>query len=70
MTGSPTWICTAGVTTCNPAASQFQQISRQIVGVSVDQGMFAHMMGNDPRPTYFHQTNLMSQTTGAVNGER
>ena len=26
------------------------------------------MMGNDPRPHYFHQTNLMSQTNGGVNG--
>ena len=35
----------------------------QIVA-SVDQGMFQHMMGNDPRPHYFHQTNLMNQSTG------
>ena len=55
----------AGVTTCNPAGTPFT-IS-QIVA-SVDQGMFAHMMGNDPRPHYFHQTNLMSQTTGGVKG--
>ncbi len=25
---------------------------------SVDQNMLSHMMGNDPRPHYFHQTNL------------
>ena len=25
--------------------------------------MFGHMMGNDPRPHYFHQTNLMTQST-------
>ena len=55
------------MTTCNPAGTQFS-IS-QIVA-SVDQGMFAHMMGNDPRPHYFHQTNLMSQTNGGVNRER
>jgi hypothetical protein len=56
----------AGVTTCNPAGTTFT--IAQIVA-SVDQGMFGHMMGNDPRPSYFHQTNLMSQTTGTVNGE-
>ena len=61
----PTCVPIAGVTTCNPAGTQFS-IS-QIVA-SVDQGMFAHMMGNDPRPHYFHQTNLMSQTNGGVNG--
>ena len=55
-----------GVTTCNPAGTTFT--IGQIVA-SVDQGMFTHMMGNDPRPSYFHQTNLMSQTTGTVNGE-
>ena len=26
---------------------------------SVDQNMFSHMMGNDPRPHYFHQSNLI-----------
>jgi hypothetical protein len=31
--------------------------------------MFQHVMGNDPRPDYFHQTNLMAQSTGSVNGE-
>ncbi len=36
---------------------------------SVDSGMFSHMMGNDPRPHYFHQTNLMSQTSGSATGE-
>ena len=47
-----------GVTTCNPAGTPFT--IAQIIA-SVDQGMFQHMMGNDPRPHYFHQTNLMSQ---------
>ncbi|MGO9752880.1 MAG: beta strand repeat-containing protein, partial [Solirubrobacteraceae bacterium] len=56
----------AGVTTCNPAGTTFT--IAQIVA-SVDQGMFQHMMGNDPRPSYFHQTNLMDQTSGNVNGE-
>ena len=51
------------VTTCNPAGTTFT--IGQIVA-SIDQGMFAHMMGNDPRPSYFHQTNLMSQATGVT----
>jgi Invasin, domain 3 len=56
----------AGVTTCNPSGTAFT--IGQIVA-SVDQGMFQHMMGNDPRPDYFHQTNLMAQTTGSTTGE-
>ena len=56
----------AGVTTCNPSGTAFT-IS-QIVA-SVDQGMFQHMMGNDPRPHYFHQTNLMDQTTGPATAQ-
>jgi hypothetical protein len=63
---SPTCVPITGVTTCNPAGTPFT--ITQILA-SVDQGMFQHMMGNDPRPDYFHQTNLMSQTTGTVNGE-
>ena len=31
--------------------------------------MFKHMMGNDPRPTYFHQTNIMDQSAGTVTGD-
>jgi hypothetical protein len=63
---SPTCTPIAGVTTCNPAGTAF---TIGDIVASVDSGMFSHMMGNDPRPTYFHQTNLMSQTTGTVNGE-
>jgi hypothetical protein len=63
---SPTCKALTGVTTCNAAGTAFT--IGQIVA-SVDQGMFQHMMGNDPRPSYFHQTNLMSQTSGTVNGE-
>ncbi|MBV8987364.1 MAG: hypothetical protein JO372_02275 [Solirubrobacterales bacterium] len=63
---SPTCVPITGVTTCNPAGTAFT--ITQIVA-NVDQGMFQHMMGNDPRPHYFHQTNLMSQTTGSPNGE-
>jgi len=62
---SPTCVPVTGVTTCNPAGTTFT--IGQIVA-SADQGMFQHMMGNDPRPHYFHQTNLMSQTTGTANG--
>jgi hypothetical protein len=61
----PTCKPVTGVTTCNPAGTPFT--IGQIVA-SVDQGMFAHMMGNDPRPHYFHQTNLMSQTNQGATG--
>ena len=61
----PTCKPITGVTTCNAAGTPFTIAT---IVASVDQGMFQHMMGNDPRPHYFHQTNLMSQTTGTVNG--
>ena len=54
------------VTTCNPAGTTFT--IDQIVA-SIDQGMFQHIMGNDPQPDYFHQTNLMSQTTGGATSQ-
>ena len=54
------------VTTCNPAGTTFT--IAQIVA-SIDQGMFQHVLGNDPRPDYFHQTNLMSQTTGGATSQ-
>jgi hypothetical protein len=54
------------VTTCNPAGTAFT--IGQIVA-SADQNMFQHMMGNDPRPHYFHQTNLMSSQTSGVTGD-
>ncbi len=56
----------AGITTCNPSGTTFT--IAQILA-SVDQGMFMHLMGNDPRPSYFHQTNIMDQSTGSVTGE-
>ena len=34
---------------------------------SVDQSMFQHMMGNDPRPHYFHQTNIMGPSTNVAS---
>jgi hypothetical protein len=57
---SPTCVPITGVTTCNAAGTTFTM--SQIVA-SVDQNMFLHMMGNDPRPHYFHQTNLMGPST-------
>ncbi len=62
----PTCVPVSGITTCNPAGTPFT--IAQIIG-SVDQNMFQHMMGNDPRPHYFHQTNLMTSTTSGVNGD-
>jgi hypothetical protein len=41
------------VTTCESTPATFQQIVE-----SVATNMFSHMMGNDPRPHYFHQTNI------------
>jgi hypothetical protein len=62
----PTCTPVSGITTCNPAGTAFT--IGQIVA-SVDQNMFQHMMGNDPRPHYFHQTNLMSSSTSGVDGD-
>jgi hypothetical protein len=62
----PTCVPISGVTSCNPAGTKFT--IAQIIA-SVDQPMFQHMMGNDPRPHYFHQTNLMSQKMGSVTGQ-
>ena len=56
----------SSITTCYASGTTFT--IGQIVA-SVDQGMFQHLMGNDPRPTYFHQTNIMDQSTGSVTGE-
>jgi len=56
----------SSITTCYASGTTFT--IGQIIA-SVDQGMFQHLMGNDPRPTYFHQTNIMSQSTGSVTGE-
>jgi hypothetical protein len=63
---APTCTAIPGVTSCNPAGTTFTIAD---ILASIDQGMFQHVMGNDPRPDYFHQTNLMSQTTGAATGE-
>jgi hypothetical protein len=60
---SPTCVPVPNVTTCNPAGTPFPIGT---IVASIDSGMFQHMMGNDPRPHYFHQTNLMSQTAGGA----
>jgi prealbumin domain-containing protein len=52
-----------GVTTCNNGdVTWAQYVDAQAAG------MFGHVMGNDPRPHYFHQTNLAESTqpTGAI----
>ena len=41
------------VTTCESTPATFQQIVE-----SVSTNMFSHVMGNDPRPHFFHQTNI------------
>jgi hypothetical protein len=43
-------------TTCRETAATFPEIVKSVVA-----GMFQHVMANDPRPDYFHQTNLMGQ---------
>jgi len=54
----------SSVTTCSPTGTAFT--IGQIVGgvVNDDTGMFTHVMNNDPRPTFFHQSNLMGGSTG------
>ena len=47
--------CTASATTtCLTAPATFADIIN-----SITQGMLQHILGNDPRPDYFHQTNMM-----------
>jgi hypothetical protein len=53
----------SSTTTCLSTPATFADIV-----TSVDQGMFQHLMGNDPRPSYFHQTNLMSVPPGTAGG--
>jgi hypothetical protein len=40
--------------TCEEKAANFAEVVN-----SIDTNMFQHVMGNDPRPHYFHQPNLM-----------
>ena len=44
----------SATTTCITTPATFADIIK-----SIDQGMLQHIMGNDPRPDYFHQTNMM-----------
>jgi hypothetical protein len=47
--------CTnSATTTCLTAPATFADIIN-----SITQGMLQHILGNDPRPDYFHQTNMM-----------
>jgi hypothetical protein len=60
----PTCKAIPNVTTCNAAGTAITMST--IVG-QIDQNMFLHMMGNDPRPHYFHQTNLMGPSTNVAS---
>ena len=44
----------SATTTCESAPATFSQIVSSVVS-----GMFQNMMGNDPRPSYVHQTNII-----------
>ena len=44
----------SAVTTCETKPATFADVVN-----NVDTNMFQHVMGNDPRPHYFHQPNLM-----------
>ena len=44
----------SATTTCESAPATFANVVED-----VDQNMFQHLMGNDPRPHYFHQPNMM-----------
>jgi hypothetical protein len=46
----------SSTTTCEAKPADFAEIVSSVVS-----GMFQNMMGNDPRPSYVHQTNLMGQ---------
>ena len=50
-------------TTCLAAPATFSQILGQ-----VDEGMMQNMLGNDPRPSYVHQTNIMGQPPASPSG--
>jgi hypothetical protein len=48
------------ITDCQTSAWTWPQILDDVTGIGGPYvGMFQHMMGNDPRPDYFHQTNMM-----------
>ena len=58
----PPWlggVCVnSAVTTCRETPATWEEIV-----AAESQRMFGHMMGNDPRPHYFHQTNLAQSST-------
>ena len=57
-------------TTCETAPATFAGVVDSVVS-----GMFQNVMGNDPRPGYVHQTNIMGHrppgpaTTGTAAGD-
>jgi hypothetical protein len=59
----------SAVTTCETKPATFAEVVSD-----VDTNMFQHVMGNDPRPHYFHQPNIMGTppagpaTTGTPPG--
>jgi hypothetical protein len=63
-TGDGTGACAAPRTDCFPAGTAAYTTMAPILA-SVDSGMFQHMMGNDPRPHYFHQSNLITSPAGS-----
>jgi hypothetical protein len=52
----------AGVTTCNPAEITWPQYLERETRI-----MFGHLVGNDPRPHYFHQTNIAQSDLGRAD---
>ena len=53
----PSGNCDSTKTTCLSAASTFTDIVNSVVNGGG--GIFQHMVGNDPRPDYFHQSNMI-----------
>ena len=53
----------AGVTTCRTTPATWQEYIDSEARI-----MFRHVVGNDPRPHYFHQTNIAMTDTAAGGG--
>jgi hypothetical protein len=51
----------AGVTTCRTAPATWAEYLTSETNI-----MFRHLMGNDPRPHYFHQTNIAQSSATAA----
>jgi Invasin, domain 3 len=62
----PAGICQPSATnTClNAPVSSIGEIVQSVV--SGGGGMFQHLMGNDPRPHYFHQSNMVGGAPGGL----